>query len=558
MSGIARRPGGSTSSPLATAAASVVVCVAIHLALSAALPTPPPTSALAQDATPPPGTVAAATTSGKQPFPANAKVFRSEDPVVPFQPYRPTHKGWSKRIYPSGPGKKDGRSTDCVAWRQTASCRPDGPREAFFDLPCDAKVPSGKSGYCQCGDNSKKGIARCNQYRPFTCNEACAKNAETSDGAAGSSGNDDADAHPLIARPHEVDEAIARDGHAVVDGHKVSPYHASEDQVKAVRAKLESAANDEDGTAAKKRRGAAPRRLAEQPMPESVSEPHCHSFQQTRGCDPHGPPAGNHRGCEDIVPAGISGYCVCGNGYVGPGVGCDHPPFTCHDGCDPTMAKEMDEVLGKHLPPPPPQVLEGGALQEGTENAAVTDSQIREAVAKVATAHYERQLTDGDGSRPLRVLDHVKLTAEDEREVAAMKDAARRRAAEIRAVDDARRKGDLGPTKRFVAGGGPAILEHYAAYDADVAHQLEQAMEHANKQGPGAQRPLAEGAETSDGDDSVADGGDDAPSGSGADEGDVGGDLDPHAAVELADQARKVASEKARNNAVGFPLGPKE
>ncbi|OQS00814.1 hypothetical protein THRCLA_05854 [Thraustotheca clavata] len=38
---------------------------------------------------------------------------------------------------------------ECLGWRQTGDCSPNGPREQQQDKPCDAKVEAGTSGYCE-------------------------------------------------------------------------------------------------------------------------------------------------------------------------------------------------------------------------------------------------------------------------------------------------------------------------------------------------------------------------------------------------------------------------
>ena len=41
----------------------------------------------------------------------------------------------------------------CISWRQTGNCNPNGPREKDKDLPCNAPIHSGSSGYCECENN---------------------------------------------------------------------------------------------------------------------------------------------------------------------------------------------------------------------------------------------------------------------------------------------------------------------------------------------------------------------------------------------------------------------
>ena len=67
--------------------------------------------------------------------------------------------------------------TECVSWRQTGGCVPNGPREPQHDKPCNVDIPGGASGYCQCTINGqyieqgKKECTRIFKYR--NCNEAC-------------------------------------------------------------------------------------------------------------------------------------------------------------------------------------------------------------------------------------------------------------------------------------------------------------------------------------------------------------------------------------------------
>lgn len=64
----------------------------------------------------------------------------------------------------------------CDGWRQTGNCSADGPREPSRDVPCDAIVPSGVSGYCECAGGTRR-IARpprCSaDSEPDSCEEAC-------------------------------------------------------------------------------------------------------------------------------------------------------------------------------------------------------------------------------------------------------------------------------------------------------------------------------------------------------------------------------------------------
>ena len=74
-------------------------------------------------------------------------------------------------------------STACM-WRQTGGCAPDGEREPEGDKACDATVPRGASGYCECGgeaaaEDSGPPAVRVRQvgcdHAPFTCAPSCAR-----------------------------------------------------------------------------------------------------------------------------------------------------------------------------------------------------------------------------------------------------------------------------------------------------------------------------------------------------------------------------------------------
>lgn len=67
------------------------------------------------------------------------------------------------------------RHLKCVKWRQTGGCNPKGPRERHGDKNCNEEIPTGSSGYCQCGTESDKIRVRestCD-HRPFKCSTEC-------------------------------------------------------------------------------------------------------------------------------------------------------------------------------------------------------------------------------------------------------------------------------------------------------------------------------------------------------------------------------------------------
>lgn len=77
----------------------------------------------------------------------------------------------------TGPGCPQVSADDrkCVRWRQTGGCNPKGPRERHGDKGCDELIPTGASGYCQCGSGNSKLKARevsCD-HRPFKCSTEC-------------------------------------------------------------------------------------------------------------------------------------------------------------------------------------------------------------------------------------------------------------------------------------------------------------------------------------------------------------------------------------------------
>ena len=74
-------------------------------------------------------------------------------------------------------------ATLCM-WRQTGGCAADGVREPDGDKACDATVPRGASGYCECGgevaeEDGGPPAVRVRQvgcdHAPFTCAPSCAR-----------------------------------------------------------------------------------------------------------------------------------------------------------------------------------------------------------------------------------------------------------------------------------------------------------------------------------------------------------------------------------------------
>jgi len=84
------------------------------------------------------------------------------------------------------PGKDDDPADNATAdnatascfWRQTGSCNANGAREPENDQPCDVVIEPGKSGYCECYDESGSTFrgyeTDCRGTFSFTCDIACA------------------------------------------------------------------------------------------------------------------------------------------------------------------------------------------------------------------------------------------------------------------------------------------------------------------------------------------------------------------------------------------------
>jgi len=86
--------------------------------------------------------------------------------------------GWGMnlkfRCCPEDDGKD--AKNECISWRQTGGCDPTGPWESQFDKTCDANIPPGASGYCQCKRNGvdiTQGEKKCRTKTFRNCNEAC-------------------------------------------------------------------------------------------------------------------------------------------------------------------------------------------------------------------------------------------------------------------------------------------------------------------------------------------------------------------------------------------------
>jgi len=61
---------------------------------------------------------------------------------------------------------------ECISWRQTGNCDPNGPREPQNDKSCDTPITAG-SGFCECAGGVKRQLSNCDG-KDFTCAAACA------------------------------------------------------------------------------------------------------------------------------------------------------------------------------------------------------------------------------------------------------------------------------------------------------------------------------------------------------------------------------------------------
>ena len=60
----------------------------------------------------------------------------------------------------------------CVSWRQTGNCDPNGPREPDKDQHCLTSILETSSGYCECYGGRKAQLSSCG-HTSFTCEQAC-------------------------------------------------------------------------------------------------------------------------------------------------------------------------------------------------------------------------------------------------------------------------------------------------------------------------------------------------------------------------------------------------
>ena len=60
----------------------------------------------------------------------------------------------------------------CVSWRQTTKCDPNGIRDPLDDKACDVPIPPGASGFCECFGGRRAAATGCG-HLAFACKDAC-------------------------------------------------------------------------------------------------------------------------------------------------------------------------------------------------------------------------------------------------------------------------------------------------------------------------------------------------------------------------------------------------
>eukprot|EP01065_Artemidia_motanka_P003292 TRINITY_DN11589_c0_g1_i1.p1 TRINITY_DN11589_c0_g1~~TRINITY_DN11589_c0_g1_i1.p1 ORF type:complete len:717 (+),score=135.30 TRINITY_DN11589_c0_g1_i1:163-2313(+) len=205
-------------------------------------------------------------------------------------------QGTPQTVAPTpAPSKRDPLPRGCVSWRQTGMCTPDGPREPHRDLPCDAQVPGGVSGYCECTGGARVLPSSCQPRPPLVCAAACAQSDTGAAAARQVTPPVATPAPPQLTDRPSTKEPVARAAST------------------AGRANLE-----------------------------------CHGWKQTGGCSAQGQREPHFdKSCGTEIPSGASGFCLCGNAGRQWRVNSDcspRRPLLCFSECGVPTPK----------PPPPP------------------------------------------------------------------------------------------------------------------------------------------------------------------------------------------------------------
>eukprot|EP00658_Telonema_sp_P-2_P079729 TRINITY_DN7786_c0_g1_i3.p1 TRINITY_DN7786_c0_g1~~TRINITY_DN7786_c0_g1_i3.p1 ORF type:complete len:614 (+),score=180.59 TRINITY_DN7786_c0_g1_i3:196-2037(+) len=69
-------------------------------------------------------------------------------------------------------GQPQLEALDCIKWRQTKGCNPNGDREPEYDKLCSVSIPTGASGYCECAGDIRRNKVPC-VHATFDCAQAC-------------------------------------------------------------------------------------------------------------------------------------------------------------------------------------------------------------------------------------------------------------------------------------------------------------------------------------------------------------------------------------------------
>ena len=104
---------------------------------------------------------------------------------------------------------------DC-SWRQTSGCSSTGKREPQNDRPCEAKISSDRSGFCECEPGLRVSPVGCG-HAPLTCSARCS--------TATSSGGSLRPRSTASAQPHKQRSKPAKPTPTVVPKPKAKPAH---------------------------------------------------------------------------------------------------------------------------------------------------------------------------------------------------------------------------------------------------------------------------------------------------------------------------------------------
>ncbi|CAJ1437603.1 unnamed protein product [Effrenium voratum] len=114
----------------------------------------------------------------------------------------------------------EGRTSQCLAWRQTGGCSPTGVLEPSADKPCTAAIVNGNSGFCQCtplgarGASGSAAESTCDDHVPFTCAQKCAERQQAESGQRPKLSEEEARLAAEVAKVAEATPcSLLRGGH---------------------------------------------------------------------------------------------------------------------------------------------------------------------------------------------------------------------------------------------------------------------------------------------------------------------------------------------------------